>query len=85
VFFCSNRYSNHGGGRTFPVYWDDIAPRCSIHPQALLAFLRAFATGGRPLPARKKSKLPLSVSSAYRWARRWTLNTTHIRTALTRI
>ena len=81
-FFCSNRYSNEGCGRTFSVHWDTVIPRCSLLTPQILALVRAVAGGPSIHGAWYFGKLSLSISSAYRWMAKWLKLTGHIRAAL---
>lgn len=81
-FFCSNRYSNSGCGRTFSVHWDSIIPSCSLRCAQLLELIRTVANGATTHGAWQASCLPISLTSAYRWVKKWTLGTATIRSLL---
>ena len=81
-FFCSNRYSNEGCGRTFSVHWNTVIPGCSLQTAQILALVRACAAGPSTHGAWFLSGLAISISSAYRWVARWLNLTAHIRTGL---
>ena len=78
-YYCSNRYSNKGCGRTFPVRWDTVIPRCALQSALILALVRAVASGPSIHGAWYFSGLAISLSSAYRWMRKWSMLTGHIR------
>jgi hypothetical protein len=82
TFFCSNRHSNTGCGRTFSIHWDDVIPRHSLPAEHLAALVRSAHEGRSIHRAWAASKLWISLTSAYRWLRRWKLNLGHIRTRL---
>lgn len=82
AFFCSNRHSNAGCGRTFSVHWEDVIPRCSLPARDLATLIRSVDEGKSVHSAWAASRLWISLSSAYRWLRRWMLHLAHIRTRL---
>lgn len=82
AFFCSNRYSNQGCGRTFAVYWDDIFPYCSLRPKQLFKLLLSVARGNAIASAQKIAGFPFTISTAYRWVKKWRLGAPHIRSRL---
>lgn len=84
-FFCSNRHSNTGCGRTFPVYCHSIIPCCSLRTVQLLVLLRAVSEGTSIHASWQSSSLAISLRSAYRWLARWKLLTTHLRAWLHRL
>lgn len=81
-FFCSDRYSNVGCGRTFSVHWDTVIPRFSLLTAQILALVRAVAGGPSTHGAWYFGRLSISISSAYRWVARWLRLTGHIRSGL---
>ena len=81
-FLCSDRYSNHGCGGTFSVYWDTVIPRCSLRTAQLLELMRVIATGPTTHGAWHSSRLKTPVSSVYRWVAKWRNLTAQIRTRL---
>jgi hypothetical protein len=81
-YFCSNRYSNGGCGRTFSVHWDTVIPRCSLQTAQILALVRAVAGGPSTHGAWFISGLSISINSAYRWVAKWLKLTARIRTGL---
>lgn len=81
-FFCSDRYSNEGCGRTFSVHWDTVIPRCSLLTAQILALMRAVAGGPSTHGAWYFTRLSISISSAYRWVAKWIRLTGHIRSGL---
>ena len=83
AFFCSNRYSNTGCGRTFSVHWDSVIPHCSLRTDQLLKLIEAVAAGATVHSAwQQGSQFPLSLTSAYRWIKRWRLGTAGMRALL---
>lgn len=81
-YFCSNRYSKGGCGRTFRVLWDTVIPRCSLQTPLILSLVRAVAGGPSIHRAWFSSGLIVSISSAYRWMIRWRGLAAHIRAGL---
>lgn len=84
-FFCSNRYSKLGCGRTFSVYWQSVIPFCSLMTGHLLALLRATATAPSKHAAWRGSPLQFSFRCACRWLVRWQKLTSHVRPKLEQI
>lgn len=82
AFFCSNRHSNTGCGRTFSIHWDDVIPRCSLPAEHLASLILAVHEGKSVHQAWATSSLWISLTSAYRWLCRWRLHLGHIRTRL---
>lgn len=81
-FLCSNRYSNPGCGRTFPVYWDTVIPHCSLRTFKLLDLVRTVAAGRSTHGAWLVAARDISISTVYRWVARWRSLAAHIRTRL---
>lgn len=81
-FFCSDRYSNGGCGRTFSIHWDTVIPRCSLLTAQILALMRVVAGGPSTHGAWYFARLSVSISSAYRWVAKWLKLTGHIRSGL---
>jgi hypothetical protein len=81
-FFCSNRYSNIGCGRTFSVYWDTILPHASLRSTQLVALIRACASTPTRHGAWQASLPVLSLTGAYRWIFKWHRATHLLRTWL---
>ena len=82
AFFCSNRHSKLGCGRTFPVHWNDVIPDCSLRTCQLFGLLEARATGASSHAAWQASRLMISLRTACRWLARWQELTSHVRTRL---
>ena len=80
--FCSDRYSNRGCGRTFPVYWDDVIPFATLRTVQIIELIRALASAPSPHAGWAASKLLMSLSSAYRWLARWKRSGTSLLTWL---
>ena len=81
-FYCSNRFSNIGCGRTFPIHWDTVIPYCTLRTVELLDLLRSVAAGLSTHGAWAASQLVVSARTAYRWVARWRILTTHLRARL---
>ncbi len=85
-FFCSNRYTHKGCGRTFSVFWDEVIPRASMRTSKLSLLMDRFAhSGGNSLSSvfrQSQDLLDCSLSTAYRWFRRFRLHQPTIRSAL---
>lgn len=84
AFFCSNRYSNSGCGKTFSVFWDLSMPGCSLSTPGLFDFLTLFIETGIVAAAWRASRFCLSLSSAYRWRRAFHRKMTHFRSVMCR-
>ena len=83
-FFCSNRHRNRGCGRTFSILWSHLITRSGI-AAAHLSGLIAGVAQGRPLhQVWHQGDFPFSVTTAYRWWRRWINNQSHLRSHLSR-
>jgi hypothetical protein len=82
AFFCSNRHSKLGCGRTFPVHWNDVIPDCSLRTRQLLVLLERVATETSAHAAWRTSRLFLSLRTACRWIARWRDLTSHVRALL---
>ena len=85
AFFCSNRYSHQGCGRTFSVHWATVIPRCSLPTLHLLELLSAIDAGNTVHGAWAGSSIWISLSTAYRWLTRWKLGTARIRARLCQV
>jgi hypothetical protein len=59
-----------------------VIPRHSLPAEHLAALVQPVHGGGSIHRAWAASKLWISLTSAYRWLRRWKLNLGHIRTRL---
>jgi hypothetical protein len=70
-FFCSDRYSHGGCGRTFSVLWNTVIPGCSLRTAQLLELMRAVSADRPTHGAWWHSKLTISLSGAYRWVAKW--------------
>ena len=69
AFFCSNRYSNIGCGRTFSIDWDTVIPYCSMRTSQLFELISEVAKGTTPHRAGLSETLRLSTRSARRWVK----------------
>jgi len=82
AFFCSNRHSKLGCGRTFPVYWQDVIPYCSLRTCQLFGLLEGRAVAVSAHAAWRNSLPVFSRRTAYRWLARWRDLTSHVRARL---
>lgn len=88
-FFCSNRYSHGGCGRTFSSFWEQSIPYASLDTNRLSKLIECASE--RPERAihaifqESKDRLQISLSTAYRWVRRFKLHQSTIRCALFRL
>lgn len=85
AFFCSNRHSKLGCGRTFPVYRSEVIPYCSLRTRQLfelLSLVSRRASGTSVHAAWRASRLVFSQRTARRWLARWSDLTTHVRAGL---
>ena len=81
-FFCSDRFAKSGCGKTFSLLWCDRLVNSSACLKQLIVFLTAFATGSTVHKAWYKSKANFSISTAYRWVKRFLRSISHIRSQL---
>lgn len=70
-FFCTDRYSNIGCGRTFSLHWEEVIPFATLRTVQLLELIRAVAAAPSRHAAWAASRLPMSLTSAYRWCAKW--------------
>ena len=84
AFFCSNRYSNSSCGRTFSVLWSTTLRCCSLSTSALHALLSCRDASRSVARAIRKSRFSLSRSSAARWLKTFTRETSRLRSTLYR-
>jgi len=85
AFFCSNRYSNKGCGRTLSILWSHLIARTSLAAGDLLKLIAAYSSGQSVHQIWSSGNFPLSLTSAYRWIARWHRQRGHIRSQLARI
>lgn len=57
-------------------------PYCALRPKELFDLLLALAKGGKTAAARKAPGFPFTITTAYRWVKKWRLGTPHIRSRL---
>lgn len=81
-FYCSNRYSNKGCGRTFSVLFSSMLPALTVRAKQLKAFFKRLLTESSIHAAWYSSKIPFSLRSAYRWVEKLKLNQATIRSAI---
>jgi transposase-like protein len=88
-FFCSNRYSHGGCGHTFSVFWEKSIPFASLDTKSLSKLIECVSEQpDRTIHAifqQSKDVLHISLSTAYRWIRRFKLHQSTIRCALFRL
>jgi hypothetical protein len=82
-FFCSNRRNRPGCGGTFSLLWSDLITRSGI-AAALLDLIAGVADGRSLHGVWHDGAFPFSVTTAYRWLRRWHRQQPHLRTHLAR-
>lgn len=84
AFFCSARYSNSGCGRTFSVYWDTVLTHCNLRADALWRFLLALSQRGKSIFRlwRESGFEGMSLTSAYRWVKKWRMARARIRSSI---
>lgn len=83
-FFCSNRYSNKGCGRSFSVFLSTVIANHSLNTKYLLAFIKHFLNSPNTHAAWHSSSIPFSLCSTYRWVKKLSLNQSTIRHMLHR-
>lgn len=81
-FFCSNRYSNKGCGRTFSILFASMLPKQSLRTRHLEAFFNNLLKHNNVHAAWHHSSIPFSITSAYRWFARFKANLHLIRAQL---
>jgi len=85
-FFCSNRYSHGGCGRTFSVFWDQSIPYASLDTKRLFKLIECVTEQPeRTIHAafqQCKDALQVSLSTVYRWLKRFESHQSTIRCAL---
>lgn len=81
-FFCSNRYSNKGCGRTFSILFSSMIPALSLRAKQLTHFFKELLQKDSIHAAWHGSHLPFSLRSAYRWVKKFQLNQSTIRSAV---
>jgi len=83
-FFCSNRYSNKGCGRTFSVLFSTSIANHSLNSQHLLTLINQLLITPNTHAAWHQSGIPFSLRSVYRWVKKLSLNQSTIRHILHR-
>lgn len=81
-FYCSNRYSNKGCGRTFSVLFSSMLPKLTVRAKQLKTFFKRLLTERSIHAAWHGSKIPFSLRSAYRWVEKLKLNQATIRSKI---
>ena len=84
-FFCSNRGSNMGCGRTFSTLWSHLTAHSSMSARQLLELVAAWSGCGAVHKAWTSTAVPVSLSTVARWIRRWKDSASHIRSHLFQI
>lgn len=86
AFFCSNRYSNKGCGRTYSILCLSAIPNCTARCDELYEFLSLLVIRGVVALAWREAcrerGFTLSKTSAYRWVRLFKDRTHHFRSTL---
>ena len=83
-FFCSNRYSNKGCGRTFSVLFNTFIANHSLNTRHLLKLINQLLVTPNPHAAWQTSGIPFSLCSVYRWVKKLSLSQPTIRHLLHR-
>lgn len=83
-FFCSNRYSNKGCGRTFSVLFSTFITHHSLDTKHLLTLINQLLITPNTHAAWHRSGIPFSLRSVYRWVKKLSLNQPTIRHILHR-
>ena len=80
--YCSNRYSNQGCGRTFPIYFEKHIPNASLTNQQISKLIESYQETtpdkGITLIHRVMHGI-CSQSTAYRWIKKFKLNQSTLR------
>jgi len=84
-FYCSNRYSNRGCGRTFSIHFNTVIPYQSVNAELLSSFFRKLLESRSVHQAWHDSSVPFSLRCAYRWVKKFTLNLPSLRHKLHRL
>lgn len=83
-FFCSDRYANQGCGRTYSLLYTHHIHASNICAVALLTLIGKVASGSKTHKAWSASRSSFSITTAYRFIRRWRAACAHIRSTLSR-
>lgn len=81
-FYCSNRYSNEGCGRTFSIHFSTVIPYHSVTAYHLGTFLDQLLKAQSVHQAWYQSTIPFSLRTAYQWMRKFRLNLSPLRANL---
>ncbi len=84
AFFCSNRGSNTGCGRTCSTLWSHLLAFSSLSAGQLFELLQAYAATGSAHGAWTSTSVPVSLTTVARWLGRWKRGTAHVRSHLVR-
>lgn len=78
-FFCSNRYSNKGCGRSLSVFYNTCIPYHTVKSHHLVLILKLLQSGTTVHKAWYQSRLPFSSQTAAQWVNKFKLNLSQIR------
>jgi len=85
AFFCSTRDSNQGCGKTFSLLWNHLISRASVCPLEVIKLLTEVVDSTRSLHHLWfQGRYQMSLTSAYRWRRKWQNSLAHLRSQLHR-
>lgn len=85
AFFCSGRYSNRGCGHTFSLLWSHLLVRSSLCSKEIMELINEASSSSQSLYRLWwKGGYGMSLSSAYRYWRRWKKSFGHLRAQLSR-
>lgn len=79
TFFCSSRGMNHGCSRTFSILYSNRLRNSPTHLASIVKLLSAYAQGSSVHQAFNTTRLSFSITSAYRFVKRWKQSISHIR------
>jgi hypothetical protein len=81
-FFCSNRHNNKGCGKTYSLLWSHKIAHTSLIAKELILFILSYSISLRVHKAWTNTKVTFSITTAYRWAKKWNSKLSHIRSLL---
>ena len=85
AFFCSNRNSNKGCGRSFSILFCEFIANCSVTSFELYSFVNKLTEHQSVTDAWREADrngFPLSLASAHRWFHRFKLHIHQFRSKL---
>ena len=80
--YCSNRYSNQGCGRTFPVYFEKHIPHASLTCQQVSSLIESYQEITQDKAVELIGRIAhgiCSKSTAYRWIKKFRLSQSILR------